>query len=362
MSSLLGAVDVVAQTGEAASRSMPHSSGAFNQGGRNQYGVVCGDRGYTAAAFCPQGAGDRTMKSMIRRNVLRAACVAAVSLGGVFALAENGPPQPWSKWRVHDTKRPMAPVVTPGTVSTAEQAGKAPSDAIVLFDGSDMSHWQAKGGGEPTFTLQDALLLSTNLKDRRNNKYLQSKEEFGDVQVHLEWSEPNPPKGSSQGRGNSGVFLMGLFEVQVLDDYNNPTYADGQCSAVYGQYPPQVNVCKPPGEWQTYDIIFTRPRYEGDVLKEPAYVTVLQNGVLTQNHQRIEGPTGNMIVAKYSQKVPDKAPLELQYHNDIVRFRNIWVRPLEAIEHQQMTGEVPAAPTSEPSTATPTTAPGEEKK
>jgi len=292
------------------------------------------------------------MKSMIR-NLVRFACVSAIGLGGVFALAEvdhshEGPQQPWSKWKVHDMERPAPPVVTPGTASTAEQPGKPPSDAVVLFDGTDLSRWQAVGGGEPTFTLQDGIMLSTNLKDPKNNKYIETKDEFGDVQVHVEWSEPTPASGTSQGRGNSGVFLMGKFEVQVLDNFENPTYPDGQCSAVYGQYPPQVNVCRPPGEWQTYDIIFTRPRYEGSQVKEPAYVTVLQNGVLTQNHQKIEGPTGHKIVAKYPETFPEKGPLQLQFHGNPIRYRNIWVRPLEALEHQQQTGEVPAtAPTEE---------------
>jgi hypothetical protein len=138
---------------------------------------------------------------------------------------------------------------------------------------------------------------------------------------------------------------MNLFEVQVLDDYDNPTYADGQCSAVYGQYPPQVNVCRPPGEWQSYDIIFHHPRYEAGKMVEPAYETVLQNGVLTQDHQRIEGPTGHMIVAKYPDKILEKGPLALQYHNNAVKFRNIWVRPLEALAHQQQTGELASAAT-----------------
>jgi len=286
------------------------------------------------------------MKSSIRRNLVWAGCVLAVGLGGVYA-AENGPPQPWSKWKVHDMTRPAPPVVTPGTSSTQDQPGKPPSDAMVLFDGTDMSHWQAEGGGEPTFTLQDGVMLSSNLKDPKNNKYLESKDRFGDVQVHVEWSEPTPASGSSQGRGNSGVFLMGKFEIQVLDNFNNPTYPDGQCSAIYGQYPPQVNVCRPPGEWQTYDIVFTHPRYEGSEVKEPAYVTVLQNGVLTQNHQRIEGPTGHMIVAKYPSSFPEKGPLQLQFHGNPIRYRNIWVRPLKALEHQQQTGDVEAAPTEE---------------
>ncbi|HZL35403.1 MAG TPA: DUF1080 domain-containing protein [Tepidisphaeraceae bacterium] len=269
---------------------------------------------------------------------------AVLALAGVFAVAQeaHGPKQPWSKYFVHDMQRPAPPVVDPGTASTPDQPGKPPSDAIVLFDGKDMSHWQADGGGEPTFKLANGVMLSYGPKD------LQSKDKFGDIQLHVEWAEPTPAKGSSQGRGNSGVFLMGLFEIQVLDNYKNPTYPDGQCSGIYGQYPPQVNVCRPPGEWQTYDIIFHTPRKgrataASEAKLRPAYVTVLQNGVLTQDHQRIEGPSGHMIVAKYPENVGNTGPIKLQFHGNPVRYRNIWVRPLAQLQKQQHTGEVAQA-------------------
>jgi hypothetical protein len=282
------------------------------------------------------------MKAHVRRKV-SAAFAAAIGLAGIIAIAaesHEGPQQPWSKYKVHDMSRPAPPVVTPGTPSTDEQPGKPPSDAVVLFDGTDLSHWQSPGGGEPTFTLKNGEMLSANLANPKNNKTLQSKEQFGDVQLHVEWAEPTPAEGTSQGRGNSGVFLMGKFETQVLDNYNNPTYPDGQCGSVYGQYPPMVNACKPPGQWQTYDIIFTRPRYKDGQLVEPAYITTIQNGIVLQNHQRIEGPTGHMIVAKYPSSMPDKGPIELQFHGNPVRYRNIWARTLEALEVQQQTGEV----------------------
>jgi len=218
----------------------------------------------------------------------------------------------------------------------------------VLLDTSSPEQRQSAGGGEPTFTLQNDEMLSNNLKDPTNNKTLQSKEQFGDCQLHVEFAEPTPPKGSSQGRGNSGVFLMGLFETQVLDNFNNPTYPDGQAGSVYGQYPPLVNPCRPPGEWQTYDIIFTTPRYDADgKMTEPAYITTIHNGVVVQNHQRIEGPTGHMIVAKYPNRKLEKGPIELQFHGNPVHYRNIWIRPLEAYEKQQQTGEVAAAPAAE---------------
>jgi hypothetical protein len=158
---------------------------------------------------------------------------------------------------------------------------------------------------------------------------IRTKDQFGSCQLHIEWATPNPPKGDSQGRGNSGVFLMGCYEIQVLDSYKNPTYSDGQAAAVYGQTPPQVNVCRPPGEWQAYDIIFTAPVFKGKELVSPAYVTVLQNGVVVQNHVKILGRTMHKHLAKYTPHAP-KGPLCLQDHGNPIRYRNIWVRPLPA--------------------------------
>ncbi len=273
------------------------------------------------------------MQNVNRRKLTRIAMVAAMTMLGVLAFAEgDGPQQPWSKWKVHDTQRPIAPVVTPGTPSTPEKPGKAPSDAIVLFDGTNMDQWSALDGKEPGFKLEDGVMVA-------NKAYIRTKQEFGDVQLHVEWMEP-AAKGDSQGRGNSGVFLMGKFEIQVLDTFDNKTYADGACSAIYGQYPPQVNACLPPGQWQAYDIVFHHPRFKDGKLTEPAYVTVLQNGVLTQEHHRIEGPTAHMHVDNYNGFTLEKGPLELQYHNNPVKYRNDWIRPLEALEHQQATGEV----------------------
>jgi len=278
------------------------------------------------------------MKPISRRRLARAACVVAVGLAGAMVIAAEkiGPQQPWSSFKVHDLTRPAPPVVTPGTASTPDAPGKPPSDAIVLFDGTDLSKWQAVGGGEPTFKVVDGVALSYG------PKYMETKDKFGDVQLHVEWAEPAEVKGDSQGRGNSGVFLMGKFETQVLDSYNNPTYPDGQCGAIYGQYPPQVNACRPPGEWQTYDIIFHHPRYDGDKMVEPAYITTIQNGVLLQDHQRIEGPSGHMRVATYpTDEKFETGPIALQYHGNPVRYRNIWVRPLEALDTLQHTGKYP---------------------
>ena len=203
--------------------------------------------------------------------------------------------------------------------------GGPPSDAVVLFDGKDMSKWNnaekwivkegyVEGGpGAPT-----------------------SKDVFGDCQLHVEWAAPEEVKGSSQGRGNSGVFLMGRYELQVLDSYQNPTYFDGQCGAIYKQHPPLVNVSRKPGEWQTYDIIWTCPRFDADKkLVSPAYITVLHNGVVIQNHFQLEGNTPFDRPPEYKPH-PDKGPISLQYHGNPVRFRNIWVRELKEVPHERV--------------------------
>ncbi len=152
---------------------------------------------------------------------------------------------------------------------------------------------------------------------------------FGDCQLHIEWSTPTPASGDGQERGNSGVFLMGLYEVQVLDSYHNVTYADGQAAAVYGQFPPLVNVSRPPGEWQTYDIIFHRPRFDSaGAVTFPARLTVFHNGVLVQDNVALSGPTANQRRPPY-HVTPDELPLELQDHGNRVRYREIWVRQIE---------------------------------
>ena len=165
-------------------------------------------------------------------------------------------------------------------------------------------------------------------KWRAHTGYIHTLQPFGDCQLHVEFAEPVPPVGEDQGRGNSGVFLMGLYEIQVLDSYQNKTYADGQASGVYGQFPPQVNASRPPGQWQTYDIVFHGPRFDkdGKVLR-PARVTVLHNGVLVQDNVELSGPTEHHQRPPY-KATPDKLPLALQDHGNPVRFRNIWIREL----------------------------------
>ncbi|AMV37866.1 DUF1080 domain-containing protein [Planctomyces sp. SH-PL62] len=264
--------------------------------------------------------------------MLAATLVAGASAFGYYAVVDDAhkpgykdtPYLPGHKWRVHDADRPHPPVVTPGSPSTDDAPGKAPSDAVVLFDGKDLSKWRGDHG-EPRWEVADGAIVA-----KGGAGTLISREEFGDCQVHIEWAAPNPPKGNDQGRGNSGVMLFGRYEIQVLDNFNNPTYADGHAGAVYGQHPPLVNAVRPPGQWQAYDILFTAPRFKGDgSVETPAYVTVLVNGVVVQNHAEIYGAVAFRDLGRYQQHGP-KGPLVLQDHGDPVRFRNIWIRPLKA--------------------------------
>lgn len=198
-----------------------------------------------------------------------------------------------------------------------------PSDALVLFDGKDLSQWQSPSGKPATWVLRDGYM-----EVAPGAGSIATKRGFSDVQLHLEWAAPLPARGEGQGRGNSGVFLMGLYEIQVLDSYRNETYADGQAAALYGQTPPLVNACRPPGQWQTYDILFHRPRFAPDgAVRDSARVTLFHNGVLVQDNTAIRGRTAHARRARYEPH-GDALPLLLQDHGDPVRFRNIWVREL----------------------------------
>ena len=230
------------------------------------------------------------------------------------------PMLPGLPWHVHDPARPHPPVVTPGATPVAP-----PSDATILFDGRDLSQWAQRDRSgatiAPTWAVRDGYFET-------GKGSLVTRAAFGDVQLHLEWATPAIISGNSQGRGNSGVFLMGLYEIQVLDSYNNPTYADGQAGAMYGQWPPLVNPVRRPGEWQSYDIVFEAPRFEGSRLTKPAFMTVFLNGVLLHNRKELMGPTVHRALASYSPQAPD-APLVLQDHQQPVRYRNIWIRRLQ---------------------------------
>lgn len=253
-------------------------------------------------------------------------------LGGVcasgFALAlvlrAENPAKPHvssgsAQWRVHDRARPQPHAVTPG-----EQPGAAPSDAIVLFDGKALDAWKStKDGGEAKWKVENGYVEIV-----AKTGGISTKESFGDCQLHVEWMSPNPPVGKDQDRGNSGIFLMGKYELQVLDSYQARTYADGMAGAMYGQYPPQVNATLPPGQWQVYDVIFHGPVFdESGNLRKPARATVFFNGVLVQDNVELQGATSHLKLAQYT-KHADKGPITLQDHSHPVRYRNIWVRPI----------------------------------
>ena len=251
--------------------------------------------------------------------------------GGVLAIAllmgqqgherpgyDDTPVLPGSRFRVHDSRRPYPRVVTPGTGATP------PSDATVLFDGTSLDPWQRPDGQPATWELVDGAM-------QVHGGTIETKQHFGDCQLHIEWASPGKVagrvRGHGQGRGNSGVFLMGRYEIQVLDSFASATYADGQAAAIYGQFPPLVNACRPAGAWQSYDIVFEAPRFAKKKLVRPAYVTVLHNGVIVHHHQALLGSTQYKRLAHYEPHA-ETGPLRLQDHGCPVRYRNIWVRPL----------------------------------
>ena len=257
------------------------------------------------------------------RLAVAAVCVAA---GRAAAAFYGDPPDATHPWAIHDENRPQPPRVVPGTFSTQEQPGQPPSDAIVLFDGTEASlaKWIAdKSPEEPTkWVVKDGTFQCVP-----GAGYVRTKEEMGDMQLHIEWSAPAKVEGSSQGRGNSGIFPMGLVEVQVLDNYENPTYADGFAGSVYGVNPPMANPLNAPGTWQVCDIIFRRPLFDGDKEIDPGSLTVFINGVLVQQDTPLEGGGGHRGRTK-PRPFPEKGPLKLQDHGNPVRYRNIWYRPL----------------------------------
>lgn len=233
------------------------------------------------------------------------------------------PPDDTHAWCVHDVNRPLPPVVKPG-----DAPGQPPADAVILFDGKNLDEWvqvSKKAGevGPAQWMVKDGFVEVVP-----KTGTLRTKKEFGACQLHIEFATPSVVEGESQGRGNSGIFLMGKYELQVLDCYNNVTYADGQAASIYTQNPPQVNVCRPPGEWQAYDIIFHPTKFDaaGNVVA-PGTITAFQNGVVVQDDWVYEGTTGHRARAKFSPH-GEKGPIELQDHNNPMRFRNIWIREL----------------------------------
>jgi hypothetical protein len=253
---------------------------------------------------------------------LIAAAIAQQSKPGDLGFTDT-PMLPGLPWHVHDPARPHPKVVTPG-----EAPGAPPSDAIVLFDGKDLSQWTQMGRGADQAKMVDPHWTLGNgyFEVAGGTGNLLTREKFGDCQLHVEWASPAVVRGTSQGRGNSGVLLMSRYEIQVLDAYNNPTYADGQASAIYGQWPPLANPARKPGEWNTYDILFEAPSFDGQKLLKPAYVTVIYNGVMVHHHKQLMGPMIYRQVAHYTPHGAEE-PVMLQDHNgDQVRYRNIWIR------------------------------------
>jgi hypothetical protein len=232
--------------------------------------------------------------------------------------------QPDPDWLDHDRARPLPQVITAGTSSTQEQAGTPPSDAVVLFDGKSLSQWCNMDGTPTQWITRDGYMECV-----KGSGYIRTLQNFGDCQLHIEWATPVPGEGEGQGRGNSGVFFgRDRYEVQVLDSFQNKTYPDGSAGAIYGQYPPLVNASRPPGQWQTYDVLYTAPRFEPEgKLRSPARLTVFHNGVLIQHDVQLTGPTSWLDRAPY-QFHPEKQPLSLQDHGNPVRYRNIWLREL----------------------------------
>lgn len=255
----------------------------------------------------PQGRG-------WRRNVAALAVVLAGA--SVSEAGAQGTPE----WKIHAPDRPQPPVVNPGP---GVLPVPAPSDATILFDGRDLSRWMHANGSAPQWTLRDGYV---EVKPGAGD--LLTRDAFGDAQLHVEWATPLPVRGTGQGRGNSGVYVMQFYEIQVLDSWQNSTYPDGQAAAVYGQFPPLANASRPPGEWQSYDIVFRGPRFAPDGrLIRPATLTLFHNGVLVQDGVTLTGPTGHYARPPYRPHA-ERMPLLLQDHSDLVRFRNIWVREL----------------------------------
>jgi hypothetical protein len=274
----------------------------------------------TQPAPAAQGAGPQQQAPAGRGN--NAAAQGAVrdasgAIIGFTALAEI----PGTPWRIHDAARPHPRAITPGATP-----GAAPSDAIALFDGKDLSKWAHSRNGE----ISDAKwpVKEGYFETGAGTGSIVTREKFGDVQLHVEFATPSPGKGASQDRGNSGVIFMGRYEVQVLDSFENITYADGQAASIYGEYPPLVNAARRPGEWQTYDIVFEAPKFKGSTVVSPAYITVIWNGVLVQHRRPVMGSTS--ATATVHQYTPHDAelPLTLQDHSHPVRYRNIWIRRL----------------------------------
>lgn len=264
-----------------------------------------------------------TTSRMTQQIVLSLAALAATSLTAAEKSLgyTNTPFIPGTTWHVHDGARPQPRVITSG--ATFSDMAAAPSDAVVLFDGKDFSKWKSGNGGEVKWKLENGYMETTP-----KSGVIRTKDEFSDFQLHLEFATPEKVVGDGQGRGNNGVNIFGQYEIQVLDSYNNKTYPDGQAAAIYGQTPPLVNASRPPGVWQTYDIVFEAPRWDAEkkLVKKGAF-TVFHNGVVVHNRRELVGRTQHQALPTYGRP-QEKGFIELYEHGNPVRFRNIWIRPL----------------------------------
>ena len=266
--------------------------------------------------------------SRTTRLIFSCAAVAALatSAGSSFAaegksLGYNDTPMiPGTKWHVHDGDRPQPRVVAPG--AQFSQMASAPADAIVLFGGKDLSKWEHGDGFPAKWKIEDGYMEVVP-----NSGILRTKDKFGDFQLHLEFATPAKVEGTGQGRGNNGVNIFGRYEIQVLDSFENQTYPDGQCAALYAQAPPLVNASRGPGQWQTYDILFEAPHWEDGKVVKKAHVTVLHNGVVVHHRLEILGTTNHRTAPVYGSR-QETGGIELYEHGNPVRFRNIWLRPL----------------------------------
>ena len=262
-----------------------------------------------------------------------AAAPAAQAPGGQGAQPARGgrrgggpaelPIIPGTPWRIHDMARPRPPVVTPGPGVAAP-----PSDAIVLFNGKDLSQWAGRGGAPAAWPVRDGYF-----ETGAGAGSISTRESFGDVQLHLEFQIPTEGAGSPS-HGNSGVILMGRYEIQIIDSYQADHYPDGQGGSIYGEWPPLVNPARKPGDWQTYDIVFEAPRFDGTALLAPAHFTVMWNGVIVHSRQPVAGPTRLLTIHQYAPHEPE-LPLQLQDHSHPVKFRNVWIRRLHGYDMQK---------------------------
>ncbi|WP_137168627.1 3-keto-disaccharide hydrolase [Salinimonas lutimaris] len=251
-------------------------------------------------------------------SVALAVAMSATAFSGQIMAADDEL-EDWQKAEKTEVWEPVPPKIT-------ANAGEAPSDAIVLFDGTDLSAWESVKGGEANWTVKDGVLTV-----KPGTGDIKTKQSFCDVQLHVEWRAPKPEADmEGQQRNNSGVFLQQRYEVQVLDSFESKTYANGQAASVYKQSIPLVNATRPPEQWQEYDIIFNAPRFDGEKLMTPATITVLHNGVLVQNHYELKGKTE--WIGEPSYEAHGCAPIQLQDHTNEVSFRNIWVREITPLK------------------------------